>query len=135
MSLTDRRVVPYLTYFTIAGSRVGGVELSYPMFHDIHFSSKSYTIYILTPEIPELPSLIIPTMASSDRCAILYLTNFATSVVADSWVPGLTKVSTPISHSFFPATITLFPMHIYYALNANNLSCRFVKIIINKRRA
>jgi hypothetical protein len=32
-------------------------KLSYPMFRDIHFSSKRSTIHILTPELPEIPCI------------------------------------------------------------------------------
>jgi hypothetical protein len=87
-SPTDRRAILYLADFAIAGSRVGGVELSYPMFCDIHFASKSFAIYILTPRLLELPSLIPPTMSPSDRRAILYLANFEPSAVVGSRFPG-----------------------------------------------
>jgi hypothetical protein len=96
MSQTDRRAIPYLVDFMIAGSQVGSVEISYPMFHDIHFASKSSTIYILTPKLLELSSFIPPTMSPSDRRAILYLYDFSPSVVTDSQVPGFTKVSNHI---------------------------------------
>jgi hypothetical protein len=48
---------PILSRFCNRGSRVGGVKLSYPMFRDIHFASKRSMIYILTPRLPELPSI------------------------------------------------------------------------------
>jgi hypothetical protein len=98
-SLTDRCVILYLADFAIAGSWVSRVELSYTMFPDIHFASKISTIYILTPELPKIPSLIPPTMSSSDHRAILYLANFEPSTVAGSRVPKFPcskKVSNPI---------------------------------------
>jgi hypothetical protein len=111
-SPTGRRVILYLVNFKIMGSQVGGVKLSYPMFLDIHFASKSSPIYILNQGLPELPSLIPPMMSSSDRHAILYLAYFEPYAVAGSRVPGFTKVSNPFSLSSIPATLTLFPMRI-----------------------
>jgi hypothetical protein len=131
-SPTDCCVILYLVDLVIAFSRVGGVKLSYPMFHDIHFASKSFTIYILTPRLPELPSLIPPTMSLSDRRTILYLANFTPLL---SQVRGFTKVSNHISLPSILATLMLFPMHIYYSLNANNSPYRFERIVINKRKA
>jgi hypothetical protein len=105
------------------------------MFCDIHIAPKSSTIYILIPRLPELPSLIPPTMSPSDHRAILYLANFTPYTIADSRVRGFTKISNHIFLSSIPTTLAPFPMHIYYAFNANNLPYRFERIVINKRKA
>jgi len=90
-SPTYRCFVPYFADFTIAGSWVGGVEISYPMFCDTHFASKICEIYILTPRLFELPSLIPPMMSPFNHRAILYLANFAPYTIAGSWVLGFHK--------------------------------------------
>jgi hypothetical protein len=90
-----------------AGSRVGAIELSFPVFRDIHLAPKTSVIYNSTPH-------------SSNSQASLY--------------PGSQKVSKHLSLPSIPATFAPFPMHINYALISDNSPHRFEKIGINKRK-
>lgn len=44
-SLTNCPSFPYLVNFIAAGSRVGAIELSFPVFRDIHLAPKTFVIY------------------------------------------------------------------------------------------
>jgi hypothetical protein len=106
-SPTDRPSFPYLANFIAAGSRVGTIELSFPVFCDIHLAPKTSVIYNSTPH-------------SSNSQASLY--------------PGSQKVSKHLSLPSIPATFAPFPMQINYALISDNSPHRFESIGINKRK-
>jgi hypothetical protein len=72
MSPVDRCAILYLADFSITGSRVGGVELSHPMFRHIHFESKRSVIYILTIKPPPNPKYpISPLLGPTSHVSTL----------------------------------------------------------------
>jgi hypothetical protein len=107
-SLSDRHIIPYLVIFAITGSRVGGVELSYPMFCDIHFAYKISMIYIFTPDSPSIQV----SHFSYDEFVQPPHNTYPFFDLLHSWVGGFTKVSNPILLMFVPATFLFFPIHI-----------------------
>jgi hypothetical protein len=59
-SPTDRRSFPYLANFMAAGSRVGAIELSCPVFCDIHLAPKTSVIYNSTPDSSNSQASLYP---------------------------------------------------------------------------
>ena len=106
-SLTDHHSFPYLANFMVVGSRVGIIELSFPVFCDITLAPKNSVNYNSTP-------------GSSNSQASLY--------------PGSPKVSKHLSLPSIPATLMPFPMHINYALISDNSPHRFEKIGMDKQK-
>ena len=88
-----------------ASSHIGAIELSCPLFRDMHLAPKTYVIYNSTSD-------------SSNLQASLYL--------------GSQKVSKHLSLPSIPVTFTPFPMQINYALLSDNSPHSFEKIGINK---
>jgi hypothetical protein len=88
-SSTDRWSFPYLDNFMAAGSWVGTIEISFPMFHYIHLAPKNYVIYN-------------STLHSLNSQASLY--------------PSSQKFSKNLFLPSIPTTFTPFLMHINYAL-------------------